>query len=467
MQMHILLRLKQSIIFPWAIVFILLNLIVTQDGGPNATSRWVTMRSMAEQGTFNIDKRIGATMDWARTPDGHYYSNKAPGPMLLGFPVFLLVDQIPRIWEHGYRDENGLRSFPGYFEKTTVSFFLQIVPLILLVFLILQWMVERGQSSAAQLFFVLAVFFGNTAALYMNNYSGHAFEAILVLAILYSILAKKFYWAGFFAGAAQLSDYGFGMQIPALAVALLLSYNREQSFLKMGKSFLLGGIIPGALWIWYHTLCFGGPFAIANHFQNPVFIDSANETVNLWGIFHLPNFAAAGELLFGMKRGILATQPWVLVAMLTLFIPSKRTASIRVAGAFCVLSLAGLLFMNMSFGGWNGGGSPGPRYLSGIFPCFALWAALAIDRAPKYLSFLFWVSLGASLVFRALVFTDTILAGFSPLWSFYLDRLAVHGKTGYLRLGIFILLFAIASWFQLHRWQMGSRLKQEPAKAGF
>lgn len=106
------------LLLPWAVAFLILNLVNTQDGGPNAVSRFLTLRAMSEEGTFRIDKRIGATSDWSMTPAGHYYSNKAPGPMLLGFPAFFVIDQVPRLWEKGYRDEHGHRHTPGYFQKT-------------------------------------------------------------------------------------------------------------------------------------------------------------------------------------------------------------------------------------------------------------------------------------------------------------------------------------------------------------
>ncbi len=443
---------------PWGVAFLILNLVVTHDGNTNAMSRWCTMRSMLEQGSFRIDDSLGDTVDWARTPDGHYYSNKAPGPMLLGFPVFAIVDQIPRLWEQP-RDAQGLRPGPSNFTKKITCLLIQQIPLLCLVAAIVQWLQQRGVSRAAQTFFLMATLWGNTASLFFNNNCGHGFTAILTLATLYSLLRGSFFAVGLFAGAALLSDYGFGMQIPALLLCVGCRLQSEQHRVSNIARFLLGGVGPGLLWIWYHTACFGSPVSIANHYQNPAFLDTAHEQINLWGIFRLPPLETFRELLFGGSRGILLTQPWVYLSPLALCLPfvfSSRASRIRAAPdrrlctMFCVLSLGGLLLMNASFGGWHGGGSAGPRYLCAIFPCFALWTALDYDHWYAPLWICAWMLLAVAVLFRGLAFSCTILAPCTPLWPFYLSEIARPRLTAELRL----LIYAAAltgAWAWQHR----------------
>jgi hypothetical protein len=426
------------------------------------------MRSMAEDLSFRIDNRIGATSDWAVTPEGHYYSNKAPGPMLLGFPAFFVIDQIPRLWEKGYRDEYGQRHFPGYFQKTWTSFLNQIVPLLILLALILPWLGEEGVHRYTQVYFLLAVFFGSTVSMYFNNYSGHAFNAILQLGCLYALLRGRYRWVGFCAGAALLSDYSFVMQIPAFLLALALAFRARKELWRPVRNIAAGAIVPGALWIWYHTAAFGSPFLVANNFQNPIFKDTANEAVNFLGIFRIPQPWVLRELLVGQSRGLLFTQPWILflipVAAWSLFSASKKPAAPgeegdihlhrKISAAFCVASLAGLLLMNMSYGGWQGGGAAGPRYISGIFLCFALWAALELDRFPKWLKAFFWLALAISVLFRAVVYGSTILGPGLPLWQWYLfSEYARPTKTPQLRFAIFVLVLAGAWYFQRRKWR--------------
>jgi hypothetical protein len=457
-------RAVRLILLPWAALFLVLSLANTQDGGLNASSRFITMRAMGEEGTFRIDKRIGASSDWARTPDGHYYSNKAPGPMLLGFPVFIVMDQVPRLWEKGFRDEHGHRHAPGYFTKTWVSYLNQVLPLLILMALILSWLDRRGASPAAMIFFSIAALFGSTVSMYLNNYSGHGFEAVMQLGALFALLTGSFAWSGFFAGAALLSDYGFGVQIPAYVVALALSMRHHRSFWPALSRLVAGAVIPAVLWIWYHTAAFGGPFSIANHFQNPDYLDTAHEEKNLWGIFRLPNFEILMESLVRPTRGLLYTQPWILLFPPVILFSwwsgrgdpdSDDSFARKTVSIFCVLSLVALLFMNVSYGGWHGGGAPGPRYISGIFLCFALWAALEFDRFPAWSRWVFVALLGVAVVFRGMVYGSTILGPTMPLWNWYFEEFFKASKTPLLRGAIYVILFVGVAFWQkrlLARW---------------
>jgi hypothetical protein len=202
--------------FPLALAFIGLNLFVTQDGGQNAKSRLLAMRTFAETGTFRMDDHIRVTDDWSKAPDGHYYSNKAPGPMILGMPVFFLADKAHILVEKGFRDERGLRADPGYFQATMVSTLMQVLPFAFLGLACAAWLAGAGVSREGQFYFLVAALFANTAALFMNSYFGHGFSALTQLAGIYSLLRRRYHWGGFLFSCALLSDYGFAVQIPAL-----------------------------------------------------------------------------------------------------------------------------------------------------------------------------------------------------------------------------------------------------------
>lgn len=452
----------RTLLFPWAVIFIIFNLANTQDGGPNAVSRFLTMRAMSEEASFRIDQRIGASADWAHTPDGHYFANKAPGPMLLGFPAFLALDQIPRLWEKGYRDEHGQRHTPGYFQKTWTCILNQILPFLILMAVLLVWMQRRGIARSTQLYFILATFFGSTVSLYYNNYSGHGFEAILQLALVFFLIEGNYFGVGFTAGSCLLSDYSFGMQLPAFLLALMYAVGKKRDWKKAFLQVAAGGIFPGILWVWYHVSCFQSPFATAKSYENPIFLDVVNEAHNVLGIFRLPSPTVLWELLFGPSRGLLVTQPWILflvpVATLFYFLPKKGIAADlkferTLLGIFCTASLAALLFMNMSYGGWQGGGCAGPRYLSGPFLCFAFWATLEMKRFPKWLQYAFWGLLGVSLVFRGLVYGSTILGPGLPLWQWYMEEFTHKSKTPILRAAIYVLLLVIGFVWQKKLWK--------------
>ncbi len=78
----------------WVLLFLAIQCAVNLEGFTNTHSRWATLAAMTEDHSFRIDQYHQHTIDWAQTPDRHFYSNKAPGPALLGYPLFLLMDKI-------------------------------------------------------------------------------------------------------------------------------------------------------------------------------------------------------------------------------------------------------------------------------------------------------------------------------------------------------------------------------------
>ncbi|NUM88356.1 MAG: hypothetical protein HUU37_04045 [Bdellovibrionales bacterium] len=434
------LRNFKAISLPLITAFLLLNAAVVQDGGQNARSRMATLRAMHEQHTFRIDPHIVATSDWARTPSGAYYSNKAPGPMLLGFPAFLVLDRLHMWKERGYRDERGLRHFPDTFQATGTSLAMQALPFALLAAWVIHWLAGQGVSRQGQWFAGLAMLFGNTAACFMNSYFGHGITAVFTMAGLLALLERRWFWMSFSFGCALLSDYGFGMMIPAIGAAVFLRFRSgggAAACPAILRGMVLGALIPAALWVWYHVAAFGGVFSIANKFQNPSFLDRAQEGMQLWGIFGLPDVRVLGLLFGSPERGIFPTQPWLLLVPLVSLALPRSAPMARVVAVFCLLGLAGMLLMNASFGGWHGGGGPGPRYLSHVFPGFAVWAGLVIDRAPRPVRAMLWGALLAAVLFRGLVYAGPLEAPVENLWAFYLRELGRDSYTPTLRLYLF------------------------------
>ena len=56
----------------------------------NVLSRAAAMLAITENHRLELGPWKSLTVDWARTPEGSYFSNKAPGPILLGAVFFIL-----------------------------------------------------------------------------------------------------------------------------------------------------------------------------------------------------------------------------------------------------------------------------------------------------------------------------------------------------------------------------------------
>lgn len=431
--------IRSSPVLPWALLFVSLSLAVTQYGGENAKSRDAALRAITEGHTFSIDNYREWTLDWAHAPNGHYYSNKAPGAVLLGLPMFALTDSLVRFAQRNRIDERGRAPQPGYADYLPLMLWLQILPFAFLVLLI-----SRRLPSPERHFFALAALFGNTAAIYMNSNFGHGVASALFLGAAWFWWERRYELTGLFLSWALLSDYGVAFALPFFVIATAL---REKNLKSLSQIAL--GAAPGALvWIWYHATFFGSPFHTANQFTNSTQIETLPNRVSLWGEFSpFPSPEILGKLLFGLERGILFTQPWMLAVFALPFLPkTPKALSLLAAG-----SLAGLLWMNGGFGGWHGGWCVGPRYPSVVYPAMALAIALCWRQFPAAARKVLWAALLVSLVFRVLVFPFSNLAPLEPLWAYHLGKITEHPGTTLLRFGIALFLIVAALLWQRRR----------------
>jgi len=188
---------------------------------------------------------------------------------------------------------------------------------------------------------------------------------------------------------------------------------------------MTGAAIPAALWIWYHTSAFGSPFTLPFKYQNPMFVDVIHSATKpgLWGIANVfPDPVAVGKLIFGSDRGILFTQPWMVIAIAALPFYWRRLEAIRHWIVFGTVGLAGLLWMNGAFATWWGGNTPGPRYLSPIFPVLVFITGWMYDRLPQPARVSLWAGLGVALVLRLLIYATDIYPPYGPtVWHYYID----------------------------------------------
>ena len=210
---------RRSPLLPWVLLFLFVSLLVTQRGGTNAMARIAALRSLTDGGTLYIDPYKDWTIDWALSPNGHFYQNKAPGSVFIGLPVFALTDLLERHTGANLRDEAGRLPVPGYLTHIVLVLSVQLLPFSLLVLLVGRELAARGVSPTGQHFFALAALFGNTASMLMNSYFGHGLAAVLFLATFLFWLQRRWTLSALCLSWCVLSEYGALFVLPAFAVA--------------------------------------------------------------------------------------------------------------------------------------------------------------------------------------------------------------------------------------------------------
>lgn len=435
----------------WILIFILGNALISFPNSTNPQSRFATLCAMVEDKSFCIDHYRGWTIDWAQTPDGHYYSNKAPGPTLLSYGVFWVVDA----WLTGHEPDRAardrIREANSWIILKLLSLIFQVLPFTIVVAVALDWLEKNGTPVAALHLSCAAMLFGNTASLFANTYFGHTMAATCVLALCLCLLRRRYVWGGLAYGLALLSDYSSAVLLPGFLAAVFLQEPRKD-WLRCARQIGLGGLVPGIVWAFYHTACFGGPFTLPSRYQNPAFVDHAQR--DILGLFNLaPNGTVLVKLLFGFRRGILWSQPWILLVLAgmlfrRLLLPrlSDQTWSLCLPlWRFLLPGFALSLWMNASFGEWYAGFTPGPRYMCSVFPAIGLLAGLVYAGMPSPAKRLLEIGVGFAVVFWITVYATTnLVPSEETMWGFTLHQLV--STLSYKTLAQAAILLAAFQW---------------------
>lgn len=436
--------LQKHFCFVAIATFLFINIALRHTGGGNAASRYALSMGMVTENTFAIDGYESITADWSQTPDGRFYSNKPPGPSLFGYPVAWLIDRI-FIDQDGSKTELFARRMSIWANSLAVqAFFIQVIPCVFLLLLMDRLLVRWRLSKNARGLALIGIVFGCTPSFLQNTMFGHGMAASAMLASVLFVYERRLAWSGACFGIALLADYGAAFLLPGL---LYIWWSAEGRFWEKFRSVAVGAAVPALLWVWYHTVSFGSPFITSHKYLAPIWVDVPPEKDLLWGIFSsAPDPWVAVKLLFGRSRGLLFTQPWVLVALaagVALYPKLKKLgAPVQDLAVITYSGFLGLWVANSSFNGWHGGDTVGPRYLSVGLYLFPVWAALVYDAASPWIRKSLIFSMAFAVFYFACAFPQGITFDQDPwvnLWRDYAAR--SYGMK--LKIAVF---FALIMW---------------------
>jgi len=444
-------KLRGNYALPWVIVFLIMSLAISDYGGTNAFSRYALLQSIVDYSTFSIDEFSHWTVDWSSSPSGRLYSNKPPGPALLSSPIYWVVDRVTKNLDQREFDDSGKVLDPiGERTRHFFNFICQVLPFALVVLFITDRMQKELSWSAVTLFTV-TLLFCTTPVLFMTTFFGHGLAAIFSILCFFYLINRSYFWCGLYFGLTLLCDFGGAFLLPAIVIYFVL---RERWSLIGIKNFLCGGLLPGLLWIWYHTAAYGNPFITSIQYPNPeLLIDTSITHQFLGGMFTLlPNWAVLIELVLGAERGILFTQPWILVLSFALLIrwrESKNPIPFELKLRFVIVltCLSLLLWMNSTFFGWHGGWTAGPRYLSVALPLFCFILAWSFGYLSDVSRASVVATVCVTLLFRGQVYATTALVPEGhPLWvwQWYAMFRVLDGVSSVATILCFLLLLVAA-----------------------
>ncbi len=359
-----------------------------------------------------------ASGDIAYVPrTGHFHPNKPPGTSFLALPAYWVIFHVER-W---------LGLDPDHWWTMTMNAWLTTVcsvGLISALGCVLFFRVAREFAGGATLpaaLATLAFAFGTTFFPFATILFDHALTASLLVAAFYFIRRgsaqnrrSPLVAAGCFAGLAAITNYVAAICVIFLGLYLLLARRRDgdQEFgapnatpLRSSRATLnfraslwygAGVLGPFLLICWYGWVCFGSPFKLNTDFQNPLFKDPGGAL----GMFMTPNLHVGTLISISPFRGVFFLAPVLIMGVygIVVWLREKRFVA---EARLCLAIFAFFFLVNMSFNGYHGGFSAGPRYLIPGLPFLSWPLVVAFQRWPKLTGLLALVSIGQQFVLTA------------------------------------------------------------------
>jgi hypothetical protein len=343
----------------------------------NEVPRVFLTEEIVDHGTFRLDARWpelarGSTFDVSITPDGHKYSNKAPGTSLLGVPAYLAVKAVHAV----------LGGTPSLAEVTWACRILTSTLPVLGFLVGFRRSALRFASPAAADGALVAVAFGSMVYPYAHVLFSHALAAacagggfVAAMALARGEARRPIatgLLVGFLLGWSVLADYQ-----SALALLVVVVYLGARSAVP-GRDVglvLAGGAPPATLFALYHWACFGAPWRTGYSFAP----DPAHKQGAL-GVIG-PNLEAIRQALVAPDNGLIVLMPWVVLAVIGFIVLVRRPGLRAEAVAMAAIAAGYVLFVCSlvpEFG--RAGWSVGPRYIVVSMPFFGWLAAVALDR---------------------------------------------------------------------------------------
>lgn len=316
---------------------------------PNEFSRYELVVSMAERGTFSIDRELAALGDHEdkAVSGGRSFSNKAPGLSFAALPFYFLFRPFL-----GPANRDNSTAMIYLLRLTTVS-----SATVLALFLLARRLRRLCADARFPALALFAIAFGTPLLVYGRSFFSHAWTAAL-LYLSFELLEAKgarssghAALAGLLAGWAVLSEYPVAVVVAVLFLAELLRNP------KRGLLFAAGGLPAAALLGFYDWRCFGGIFEVSS--RHEAFHAYTQLSRERFIGFRLPSAAIAARYLFSESRGILFASPCFF------FLPAAAMSpKIRCRAAAVSLAAATLYFAVMcGYENWHGGWALGSRYL--------------------------------------------------------------------------------------------------------
>lgn len=360
---------------------LLCSYFIDIDKSPNALSRVLPVITLAESNTVQIDAYEEHTIDKSFV-NGHYYSDKAPFPTYLIYPIYGLIYKmglIPDTFEAKYKTAEFLGSF--------ICGSLSFLGILLLMIRFLP-----GENRSRIL--TMLAFYGSFVFVFSGTFYSHVMAAFLALSVhILMNHQKHFFLAGILSGLAFLTEYPTAVIFLVWGFQLLVKERSLRHF-----SIYALGVIPAlSFLLFYNWSITGSPISMLySHVSHEGFSAMKDQLGFGW-----PNPEAIWKLLISPYRGMLFYAPMLILVLLTI-VRHYRPGWMQLLLRPVPLSTALYFLLITCYFMWWGGWSYGPRQLAPIV-VLLLFEGLRLAVRHGYSRWIPWVlgSVGISMAWLA------------------------------------------------------------------
>jgi len=387
--------------------------------GGNEESNFALVRSIVENGQFEIDSFYNQTIDRA-VYNEHYYSDKDPGLALFSTPIYatwkFVYNFFPNSFRERYKGNNEYieRVYDdtsliiiidkGFFLFTSmilVTFFTSGIFTTLTAFLIFKISKYFLRKNRDRILLTLTYFFGTIAFNYSLHFMNHALSTFFLFLSFFTLfktrkvksISRTLALAGIFLGFSIVVDKLSLLFLPIFLI-YTLCLNRKNTHV-----FLLFVIISSLPYVFYNYTIFQNPFELTSTYidrriykhayplesistlDKKVVESSFIDIKSLIRQLHLktiiPNPYIMLRLLFYPYRGLFFYSPILILSIPGLFLMWKKYKK----EVIIILSMLLILLFPISMREvWWGGFCFGARYLLLIIPFLMLPLTFSIKK---------------------------------------------------------------------------------------
>jgi hypothetical protein len=347
---------------------------IFQGIGWNQMAHWGTIRSIVERGTPEITPFADITQDTMQLGK-RFYSNKQPGLAMLGVPFYFVIFHVER-WLGIAYDADGVW-LKNLHAMTVLLCALPGAALNVLLYFAFR---REGATPRASMLLAGGFAFGSLSLPYSGLFMSHNLCALLVFAAWYRLTGptlrlRDALIAGAIIGYSNLCDPLTGMATLGLALYLVV----RRTGIKYWFAYASGPCAAALTVLIYDRLAYGRATQIStlgpSIFYRPhLFL----------GLFDWPDFRRIYWISYQPMRGLFACCPEFVLCLFAplLLLLQRKTTTLRLDLLVILPILAGYLLFYVTFYGWKGGDSIGPRYMIPVLPLLWMFALRPFQRWP-------------------------------------------------------------------------------------